>query len=34
MWDDFVKYFLITLGVMYVVPLLYGFIDVLMRGVE
>ena len=34
MWGDFVKYFLITLGVIYGVPLLLGLICVLLGGAE
>ena len=34
MWDDFVKYFLITLGTLYGIPLLFGLICVLLGGAE
>lgn len=32
MWDDFVKYFLIALGVIYGIPLLLALILVLVWG--
>lgn len=34
MWDEFIKYFLATLSVIYGIPLLLGLICVLLGGAE